>query len=161
MQRKTSITLSLALALAFTLSGCGNEHKESKQTEVKVEKKVAVQQKAEPKKVEAQKETSTQQKVEPKKETSVQTQTQKTTSGNPSRGQKLFAKRVKKECGVNGGEVAKKHTQSEWEKLLKDGKLADELSNICNGVKVKEKYLLDIGAFLMQFASDSGNVPSC
>jgi len=81
--------------------------------------------------------------------------------GNPSKGQKIFAKKLKNICGVNGGVIAKKHTQDEWKKIIKDGKLSQTISSMCKGAQIKDKYLLDLGAFFIQFANDSGNIPSC
>ncbi len=79
---------------------------------------------------------------------------------DPLKGQKIYSKRLKKVCGINGGEFARKHTQKEWIQIQNSGKLAEEITSICKGAKIKEKYLLDLGAFFIQFANDSGNVPS-
>lgn len=85
-------------------------------------------------------------------------------SASPVKGQKLFSKKLKKPCGMTGAKVAAKHTQDEWEKIQGDGKLTDEIKTICPDVKdkaLKNKYLPHYYDFFYEYASDSGNVPSC
>lgn len=78
------------------------------------------------------------------------------------KGQKLFIKKYKKSCGFTGGVMAKKHTQDEWESIYKSGKLNDELLKQCpKSKKSKKKYLKHMYEFFFNYASDSGNVPSC
>jgi len=84
-----------------------------------------------------------------------------TASADAAKGQKLYSKKLKKKCGMNGAKFAAKHTQDEWESIKGAGKFADEVANICHGAKIKSKYENDIYDFAYQFASDSGNVPSC
>ena len=86
-------------------------------------------------------------------------------AGDAGKGQKIIQKKVSKACikaGVkDGGVLAKKHTQAEWQKVYDDGKLNDELKNLCPTVKkLKDKYVDNVFAFLHFYASDSGNVPS-
>nr|WP_024954432.1 hypothetical protein [Sulfurospirillum arcachonense] len=79
-----------------------------------------------------------------------------------AKGQKLFIKKMKKPCGFDGGAMAKKHTQSEWKAFQDAGKLNDELIRICPKAKpLKDKYVPHVYEFLFNYASDSGNVPSC
>jgi len=87
---------------------------------------------------------------------------------NPAKGQKLYIRKLKKLCKKdkinNGGELAKKHTQEEWQTIADKGLLKNEIDKICHSVKdkkIKTKYLNYIYDFLYNFASDSGNVPSC
>ncbi len=83
-------------------------------------------------------------------------------SADPAKGQKLYLKKLKKACGMNGAKMAAKHTQDEWEKIKESGKLEDELKKQCPNLKdIKDKYLDDIFDFLYEYGSDSGNVPSC
>ncbi|WP_331774893.1 cytochrome C [Sulfurospirillum sp. 1612] len=78
------------------------------------------------------------------------------------KGQKIIIKKLKKPCGFNGGVLAKKHTQGEWTAIYKAGKLNDELQKLCPKAKpLKKKYTKHVYDFLNNFASDSGNVPSC
>jgi len=85
-----------------------------------------------------------------------------TTLANASaaKGQKIYAKKLKKACGMNGAKFAAKHTQDEWKEMGKDG-LKNEIKNTCSGAKLKPKYLKHVYDFVIKFASDSGNVPSC
>ena len=86
-----------------------------------------------------------------------------TASADAAKGQKLYAKKLKKACGANGGVIAGKHTQDEWEEIGTAG-IADEIKSICPKVKdkaLKGKYLQHYYDFFYNFASDSGNVPSC
>jgi len=83
-------------------------------------------------------------------------------SADVAKGQKLYAKKLKKSCGFSGAKMAGKHSQDEWEGL-KDG-LADEIKTICPSVKakaLKSKYLNHYYDFFYEYANDSGNVPSC
>jgi len=83
---------------------------------------------------------------------------------DPAKGQKLYLKKLKKACGINGAKMSAKHTQDEWEALKNDGKLEDEIIKICPKVKkgyLKDKWMNDIYDFFYNYASDSGNVPSC
>ncbi len=79
-----------------------------------------------------------------------------------NKGQKIIVKKLKRPCGFNGGVLAKKHTQEEWTTIFKAGNLNGELKKICPKAKpLKKRYLKDVYDFLDNFASDSGNVPSC
>jgi hypothetical protein len=86
-----------------------------------------------------------------------------TASADSAKGQKLYSKKLKKSCGITGAAMSGKHTQMEWEEIGTDG-LADEIKSICPNVKdkaLKEKYMQHYYDFFHNFASDSGNVPSC
>ena len=85
-----------------------------------------------------------------------------TAFADPAKGQKLYLKKLKKPCGINGAKMAAKHTQDEWEELQEGGKLEDEIKKICPKVTdVKDRYLDDLFDFFYEYANDSGNVPSC
>lgn len=84
------------------------------------------------------------------------------------KGQKLYLKKLKSKCGMNGAKMAAQHTQYEWEELKEEGKLVDALIDICpagekviENDKFQEKMLPHIYDFLYEYGSDSGNVPSC
>lgn len=83
-------------------------------------------------------------------------------SADVAKGQKLYLKKLKGSCGINGAKMASKHSQMEWEDLKNN--LAAEIKNICPDVKdsaLKEKYLPHYFDFFYEYANDSGNVPSC
>ena len=85
-----------------------------------------------------------------------------TASADSAKGQKLYAKKLKKACGITGAVMAAKHSQSEWEDLK--GDLAKEIKTICPNVKdkaLKSKYMDHYFDFFHNYANDSGNVPSC
>jgi hypothetical protein len=82
-------------------------------------------------------------------------------SADAAKGQKIYSKKLKKACGFNGAEFAKKHTQDEW-KAIGAGGMNAEIKKLCPSAKdLKEKYIQDVLDFSINFASDSGNVPSC
>ena len=83
-------------------------------------------------------------------------------SADATKGQKLYLKKLKGACGMNGAKMAAKHTQMEWE-MAKDN-LADEIKNICPNATdraLKERYMKHYFDFFYEYANDSGNVPSC
>ena len=85
-----------------------------------------------------------------------------TASADADKGQKIYSKKLKATCGMDGGKFAANHTQDEWTAIIEDGKLADTVIEVCGEeATVKEKKLGDLGDFVVEFASDSGNVPNC
>jgi len=84
-------------------------------------------------------------------------------SADSAKGQKLYAKKLKSVCGITGAAIAGKHTQDEWSEIGVAG-LTQEIKTICPNTTdklLKEKYLPHYFDFFHEFASDSGNVPSC
>ena len=78
------------------------------------------------------------------------------------KGQKLFIKELKTPCGFDGGTMAKKHKQAEWKAIQDGGKLNDEIKKFCPKANpLKDSYVEHVYDFLYNYASDSGNVPSC
>jgi hypothetical protein len=85
-------------------------------------------------------------------------------TADAGKGQKLYVKKLKTACGMTGAKVAVKHTQDEWQEIQDEGKLKTEIKVICPKVEekaLKEKYINHYFDFFKEFASDSGNVPSC
>ena len=81
-----------------------------------------------------------------------------------AKGQKLYQKKLKKPCGMTGAKFAAKHTQDEWEEIYEAGKFKEEIHKICPKVKpesIKDKWVKHLFDFAYEYASDSGNVPSC
>ena len=80
------------------------------------------------------------------------------------KGQRLFSKLLKGPCDMTGAKFAAKHTQEEWKELKASGKFEAEVIKICPNVKAGElsesvqEHIID---FSIEFANDSGNVPSC
>lgn len=85
-----------------------------------------------------------------------------TALADASKGQKLFIKELKGACGFDGGTMAKKHKQAEWKAIQDGGKLNDEIKKFCPEAKpLKDSFVEHVYDFLYNYASDSGNVPSC
>jgi len=84
-----------------------------------------------------------------------------TASADAGKGQKLYMKKMKASCGFSGAKFAAKHTQGEWESIKGAGKFAEEAATLCPGLELKDKYVPHIYDFSYEYASDSGNVPSC
>lgn len=84
-----------------------------------------------------------------------------TATADVKKGQKLYMKKMKAVCGFSGAKFAAKHTQDEWEAIHGAGKFAEEAAKICPGLKLKDSYVPHIYDFSYEYASDSGNVPSC
>jgi hypothetical protein len=86
-----------------------------------------------------------------------------------AKGQKYYLKYMKEGSGLNGAKFATLHTQAEWKALFdgKGEKFIAEYSKKFPGLEAFlkgdkfEKFMPDIKDFCIEFASDSGNVPSC
>ena len=154
MEIKKLIGLSLLTTLLITLSGCNDEHQSDQQKKDTVTTTQTTAPVAETKT-----DTPISSKVSPQAKTEVAQKEEK--DGDSTKGMKIYGKKIKDECGINGVVFAGKHTQSEWIKIKDEGKMADELSSICKGMKIRDKYIKDLSAFVIEYASDSGNVPSC
>jgi hypothetical protein len=84
-----------------------------------------------------------------------------TASANVEKGKKIYSKKLKGACGFSGAKFAAKHTQDQWEEIKNAGKFADEVKKLCPKAKFKDKWSKDLYDFSYEYASDSGNVPSC
>ena len=87
-----------------------------------------------------------------------------TLSADSVKGQKLFSKLLKGPCDMNGAKFAAKHSQNEWKEIKASGKFEEEVIKICPNVKaglLSESVQEHIIDFSIEFANDSGNVPSC
>lgn len=72
-----------------------------------------------------------------------------------SKGERLYAQKLKAKCGMSGKKFASKHSQDEWEEIHDAGKLNDEIKKICHGASIDEKSLPHIYDFAYENASDS------
>lgn len=82
-------------------------------------------------------------------------------SADVNKGQKIYLKKLKASCGMNGDKFAMKHTQKEWEDINGEGKFAEEVAKICPNSEIDPKFLPDLYDFSHHYAKDSGNIPSC
>ena len=85
-------------------------------------------------------------------------------SADAAKGQKLYLKKLKGACNMNGAKMAAQHSQAEWEAIGNGDGMVIELKKLCPTAKdkaLKGKYLPHYYDFFFEFANDSGNVPSC
>ncbi|QKG29533.1 hypothetical protein [Campylobacter sp. RM16187] len=90
-------------------------------------------------------------------------------SADHARGQKLYLKFMKDATGIKGDAFAAQHTIAEWKNLCSNegAGFIDEYSkkypnaaDFLKGPQFK-KFQPDICDFVIHYAKDSGNVPSC
>lgn len=87
-----------------------------------------------------------------------------TLSASADKGQKHFTKKLKSTCGISGAAIAGKHTQEGWIKIGDENKMKEEILLICPDVKksaLKDKYIEHYLDFMIEYGSDSGNIPAC
>jgi hypothetical protein len=90
-------------------------------------------------------------------------------TGDVNKGLRLYKKKVKVVTNISGAEMAKKHSQEEWENLFKGNgenfikEIEENYPENKKYFKSKKfkKYLPNLKAFFIEYANDSGNVPSC
>lgn len=85
------------------------------------------------------------------------------------KGQKVYAKFLKKTTGINGAIFSIQHTEDEWRELFENN--ADKFRKECISKFPKTEKFISGGRFdklkehlqdfLMHYASDSGNIPKC
>jgi DNA-binding ferritin-like protein len=92
-----------------------------------------------------------------------------TLQADVAKGQKVYLKKFKSQFDLNGAKFAALHSQGEWEELFKDNAAGfiKEFSERFPGAaaylsnpKTLDKIIL-IKDFVIEYANDSGNVPSC
>jgi len=91
-----------------------------------------------------------------------------TANADADKGKRIYQKKLKSSCGYTGAVFAAKHTQDEWADAKEDGKLGEVMTEACpagkdffESDKFKNKFSSDLFNFVNDFASDSGNIPSC
>lgn len=91
-----------------------------------------------------------------------------TASADADKGQRIYQKKLKSVCGFSGGVFAAKHTQDEWTEAKDNGELGKVMTEACpagkdffDSSKFKKKFSSHLYDFVNDFASDSGNIPSC
>lgn len=86
-----------------------------------------------------------------------------TATANATKGQKLYSKKLRNDCGLKGSDFAAKHTKAEWTKIMENGKMADEIRRLCPNAKdkaLKEKYIKHYYEFNIMYSKDSGKIPA-
>jgi len=77
------------------------------------------------------------------------------------KGEKIYSKRLRSDCGIANYKFPRKHTIEEWRKIYKDGEMAKEIKILCpKSTKYKSEYDSDIYDFVIRYASDTVNIPS-
>jgi hypothetical protein len=92
-----------------------------------------------------------------------------TASADVQKGQKLYLKFLKPNFGYNGVKFCALHSQDEWEELFEDNAAGfiKAFSEKHPGAKTFlegdkfQKFAPHIKDFAVEYANDSGNVPSC
>jgi hypothetical protein len=84
-------------------------------------------------------------------------------AGNINKGQSIYTKKIKGQCAdKTGAAFAAAHTQAEWAAALKDAKFEETIKAFCPDMKkYKEKWTPHLFEFVNEYASDTGNEPSC
>jgi len=89
-------------------------------------------------------------------------------SADADKGQRIYQKKLQEVCGFNGGIFAAKNDQATWEEAKDNGELGSVMTEACpagesffNSDKFKNKFSSHLYDFVNEFASDSGNIPSC
>jgi hypothetical protein len=86
-----------------------------------------------------------------------------TVMASAKKGQRVFKKKMRKECGFSGVKFARHHTQAEWEEIYEDHRLKEEAQKICPRLKVnkiKESWWKHLYDFVYKYALD-GAIPKC
>jgi len=90
-------------------------------------------------------------------------------TGDSIKGLKIYKKKVKTVIQLSGSKMASWHSQDEWEKefsgngegFVKELKLKFPKKASYFESKKFKKYLPNLKAFMIEYANDSGNIPSC
>jgi hypothetical protein len=85
-------------------------------------------------------------------------------NADAAKGQKLYLKKLKSACDMNGAKFAAQKSQEQWEDLDSDEAFEKAVIELCPKVKpgyLKPKWIEHIRDFGIEYANDSGNVPSC
>lgn len=88
------------------------------------------------------------------------------------KGQKWYLSKIKKTINIKGNEFTALHSQAEWKDLFAgDGSKfiawakgkydSKEFHDFLDSDKFKNKYMEDVRDFCVEFAKDSGKIPSC
>jgi hypothetical protein len=84
--------------------------------------------------------------------------------GGSDQGQRIFKMKMRKSCRFSGHKFAHSHTQAEWEGLKQNGKFKEETKKLCPRLdteSISDAWWEDIYLFTYEYASDSGQIPSC
>jgi len=83
------------------------------------------------------------------------------------RGIKFYRKKLRRSCGFTGQKLASMHTGEEWEEILQENGISNEIQKICPKIKektlkkIEDKYNNDIFQMVHCYADGSGNYAPC
>ena len=77
--------------------------------------------------------------------------------GESSDGAKLYRDKLQKACNMSGYSLARKKTKEEWEKVAKEGKLAETIEALCPEAEFDNIWTPDIYEYLHKNAMDSNS----
>jgi hypothetical protein len=77
-------------------------------------------------------------------------------------GEMIYAKKLKRVCGVKGDILAKKYTAKKWTYIYNSGQLNDTLQDLCPKLEpIKQEHLIHLYEFFYKYAKDSDKKPLC
>jgi len=84
---------------------------------------------------------------------------------NPEKGKKLYIGKIKKQLchKMAVKKFTQSHTQKEWKEMISNGAFEAELNRLCPDFgknDFTEKQLANLGDAVINYASDSYNIPS-
>jgi len=84
---------------------------------------------------------------------------------NPEKGKKLYIAKIKKQLcrKMAVKKFTQTHTQKEWKEMISSGVFESELNRLCPDFgknDFTEKQLANLGDAVINYASDSYNIPS-
>jgi len=77
--------------------------------------------------------------------------------GESSDGAKLYRAKLQKVCNMSGYTLARKKSKQEWEKIAKEGKLADTIKVLCPEAEFNNIWTPDIYEYLHKNALESNS----
>ena len=99
--------------------------------------------------------TGCEQKVKSQTEAKTNPQEELIQIGEFSDGAKLYNDELREDCKMSGFSLARQKTKDQWEKIAKNGKLADTITTLCPKVEFNNLWTPDIYEYLYKNAPDS------
>ena len=85
-------------------------------------------------------------------------------SADAFKGGRILTNAMIKDCPILLADIAGTHTQAEWSKIVKKGKLQKVMHTICPKADIKpisKDKMRDVLDYLQYYARDGGALPSC
>ncbi len=88
-------------------------------------------------------------------------------SADPIKGEKLLIRAIHDDCILPAPRIAMMHSQAEWDKIFKNGKMEKEVAKLCHRKTALKpfdlrysKYAEYIHEYMDHYANDSGAIPA-